>query len=212
MLTLGEGISMALERIRRGWRWAKVALALGAFALAAACTLLVGPYPIVRDWPFGKDVTEVTLELQPNRWLTPPPQTIRLSRTMDGIRFYASSLGEGDLNGRISIKYLGSNSLGRVYGYAIPKSDLPDNMEGRKTPSELRIVRRQAASAFYGMMLIKATSSEAPDRELALRVPACDEVSAEECTYTTSAAVWALLAAKVPEMTFEDMPIYDIRH
>ncbi|AMS29044.1 MAG TPA: hypothetical protein DIU09_04475 [Hyphomonadaceae bacterium] len=212
MLTLGEDFSMALERIRRGWRWARVALALGVFALTAACTLLVGPYPTVRDWPFGKDVTEVTLELQPNRWLTPPPQTIRLSRTLDGIRFYASSLGEGDLTGRISIKYLGSNSLGRVYGYAIPKSDLPDNMEGRKTPSELRMIRHQAASAFYGMLLIKATRSEAPDRKLALRLPACDAVSAEECTYTTSAAVWDLLAAKVPEMTFEDMPIYDIRH
>lgn len=203
---------MALERISRGWRWARVALALCALALTAACTLLVGPYPTVRDWPFGKDVTEVTLELQPREWMFPPPQTIRLSRTMDGIGFYASSLGEGDLNGRISIKYLGSNSLGRVYGYAIPKSDLPDNMEGRKTQSELRIVRHQAASAFYGMILIKATPSEAPDRELALRVSVCDEVAAEDCTYNTSAAVWVLLAAKVPEMTFENMPIYDIKY
>lgn len=203
---------MALERIRRGWRWAKVALAFCAFALTAACTLLVGPYSSTRDWPFGKDVTEVTLELQPLESMFPPPQTIRLSRTMDGIQFLASSRGEGDLNGRISIKYLGSNTLGRVYGYAIPQSDLPDNMEGRKTASELRLGRHQAAAAYYGMMLIKATRSEAPDQELALRVPVCDGASAEECTYDTSAAVWALLATKVPEMTFEDMPIYDIRH
>lgn len=203
---------MALERIRRDWRWVKVALAFCVFALTAACTLLVGPYPSTRDWPFGEDVTEVTLELQPNRWLTPPPQTIRLSRTMDGLQFFASSHGEGDLNGRISMKYLGSNALGRVYGYAIPQSDLPDNMEGRKTASELRLGRRRAASAYYGVMLIKATLSEAPDQELALSVPVCDGASAEECTYDTSAAVWALLAAKVPEMTFADMPIYNIRH
>ncbi|GBF58442.1 hypothetical protein PbB2_02126 [Candidatus Phycosocius bacilliformis] len=203
---------MALERISRDWRWAKLALALCAFALTAACTLLVGPYPTVRDWPFGKDVTEVTLELQPLESLFPPPQTIRLSRTMDGIQFLASSPGEGDLNGRVSIKYLGSNALGRVYGYAIPKSDLPEDTEGHKTKSDLRISQDRAASAYYGMVLIKATRSEAPDQELALRVPVCDGASAEECTYETSAAVWALLAAKVPEMTFKDMPIYVIRH
>ena len=212
MLTLGEGLRMAFGLIRRGWRWARLVLALCALALAAACTLLVGPYPSVRDWPFGSEVSEVTLELQPHQSLFPPPQTIRLSRNMDGLRFYASSLSEGPLSGRIAMKYLGSNSLGRVYGYAIPKTDLPDNTEGRKTKSELRRVRREAASAFYGLILIKAPLSEEPDRELALRLPACDETSAEDCTYDTSAAVWALLAAKVPEMTFEEMPIYDIRH
>jgi hypothetical protein len=212
MLTLGEDLGMAFGLSSRGWRWAGVALVLCTLALTAACTLLVGPYPSDRDWPFGPVVNEVTLELQPLESMFPPPQTIRLSRTVDGIQFYASSLGEGDLKGRISIKYLGSNSLGRVYGYAIPKSDLPDNMEGRKTKSELRRVRREAASAYYGMMLIKATLSEAPALELALRVPVCDGASVENCTYKTSAAVWALLAAKVPEMTFEEMPIYDIRH
>ena len=202
---------MAFGLFSRGWRWARLILALCALSLTVACTLLVGPYPSDRDWPFGPDVTEVTLELQPIESMFPPPQTIRLSRTMDGIQFFASSLGEGNLKGRISVKYLGSNSLGRVYGYAIPKSDLPDNMEGRKTKSELRRVRREAASAFYGLILIKASLSEAPDRELALRLPACDETSAEECTFDTSAAVWALLAAKAPELTFKDMPIYDIR-
>lgn len=212
MLTLGEDLRVAFGLFSRGWRWVRVVLALSALALAAACTLLVGPYPAVRDWPFGPDVTEVRLELQPLESMFPPPQTIRLSRTVDGIQFYASSLGEGDLKGRISIKYLGSNTIGRVYGYAIPKSDLPDNTEGRKTKSELRIARHQAASAYYGMMLIKAVPSKALDRELALRLPACDETSAEDCTFDTSAAVWALLAAKVPEMTSEDMPIYDIRH
>jgi hypothetical protein len=212
MLTLGEGLRMAFGLISRGWRWARLVLALSALALTAACTLLVGPYPSVRDWPFGAEVSEVTLELQPHQSLFPPPQTIRLSRNMDGIRFYASSLSEGPLSGRIAMKYLGSNSLGRVYGYAIPKTDLPDNTEGRKTKSDLYRVRREAASAFYGLILIKAPLSEEPDRELALRLPACDETSAEDCTYDTSAAVWALLAAKVPEMTFEDMAVYDIRH
>ncbi len=203
---------MAFSLSSHGWRWARVVLALSALALAAACTLLEGPYPSDRDWPFGPDVTEVRLELQPVESMFPPPQTIRLSRTVDGIQFYASSLGEGDLKGRISIKILGSNTIGRVYGYAIPKSDLPDNTEGRKTKSELRIARHQAASAYYGMMLINAVPSKALDRELALRVPVCDGASAEDCTYKTSAAVWALLAAKVPEMTSDDMPIYDIRH
>jgi hypothetical protein len=212
MLTLGEGLRMAFGLIHRRWRWARMVLALSALALTAACTLLVGPYPTVRDWPFGAEVSEVTLELQPHQSMFPPPQTIRLSRTIDGLRFYASSLSEGPLSGRLAMKYLGSNSLGRVYGYAIPKTDLPDNTEGRKTKSDLRRVRREAASAFYGLILIKAPLSEEPDRELALRLPACDETSAEDCTYDTSAAVWALLAAKVPEMTFEEMPIYDIRH
>ena len=212
MLTLGEGLRMAFGLISRGWRWARLVLALYALVLAAACTLLVGPYPSVRDWPFGSEVSEVTLELQPHQSLFPPPQTIRLSRNMDGIRFYASALSEGPLSGRIAMKYLGSNSLGRVYGYAIPKTDLPDNTEGRKTKSDLHRVRREAASAFYGLILIKAPLSEEPDIELALRLPACDETSAEDCTYDTSAAVWALLATKVPEMTFEDMAVYDIRH
>jgi hypothetical protein len=201
---------MAFGLFSRGWRWARLALVLCSVALAAACTLLVGPYPSDRDWPFGAEVSEVTLELQPHESLFPPPQTIRLSRNMDGLRFYASSLSEGPLSGRLAMKYLGSNSLGRVYGYAIPKSDLPDNTEGRKTKSDLYRVRREAASAFYGLILIKAPLSEQPDRELALRLPACDETSAEDCTYDTSAAVWTLLAAKVPEMTFEEMPIYDI--
>ncbi len=203
---------MGWERIRRDWRWAKLALALSALAFTVGCTLLVGPYPSTRDWPFGPEVSEVTLELQPLESMFPPPQIIRLSRTLDGIQFFASSLGEGDLNGRISIKYLGSNSLGRVYGYAIPQSDLPDNTEGRKTKSELRIVRNRAASAYYGMMMVKATLSEASDHELAFQEPVCDEVSAEECTYHTSAAIWALLAAKVPEMTLENMAIYTVRH
>ena len=99
-----------------------------------------------------------------------------------------------------------------MYGYAIPKSDLPDDMEGHKTKSDLRISQDRAASAYFGMVLIKWTLGDVPGQELVLQVPVCEGTSAEECTYDTSAAVWALLAAKVPEMTFKDMPMYVIRH
>ncbi|MCA3692359.1 hypothetical protein [Aquidulcibacter sp.] len=203
---------MGLEQICRDWRWAKRALALCALAFTVGCTLLVGPYPSSRDWPFGADVSEVTLELQPDDWLPAPPQTIKIVRTKNGAEFYASSPNEDSFGGALAIKYLGSNPRGDVYGYAIPKSDLPDDIKGRKTKSELRMAQREAASAFFGSVIIARSPDGARAMSLTFGGPFCPENTVEACTYDTSAAVWALLAAKVPEMTFEDVPIYTIRY
>jgi hypothetical protein len=212
MLTLGEDFNMAFGLISRGWRWARVALVLCLVAVATACTLLVGPYSTVRDWPFGSEVNEVTLELQPNNWLPAPPQTIRVEHTKDGAKFYASSPNEDSFGGQLAIKYLGSYPLGEVYGYAVPESNLPEMLRRSKTQSEFRQEERAAASAVFGTVIIARSPDAAHAMSLTFGGPFCPEGSAEDCTYKTSAAVWALLAAKVPEMTSEDMPIYVIRH
>jgi hypothetical protein len=212
MLTLGEDVGMAFGLISYGWRWARVALILCSVALATACTLLVGPYSTVRDWPFGSEVSEVTLELQPNKWLPAPPQTIRVERTKDGAKFYASSPNEDSFGGQLAIKYLGSNPLGDVYGYAVPESNLPEVLRRSKTQSEFRQAERAAASAVFGTVIIARSPNAAHVMSLTFGGPFCPEGTPEECTHDTSAAVWALMAAKVPEMTFEEMPIYDIRH
>lgn len=212
MLTLGEGLRMAYGLFSRGWRWARVALVLCSVALATACTLLEGPYPSDRDWPFGPDVTEVTLELQPNKLLPPPPQTIRVMRTNDGAQFYASSPNEGRFGGQLAIKYLGSNPLGDVYGYAVPESNLPEMLRRSKTQSEFRQAERAAASAVFGTVIIARSPNAAHVMSLTFGGPFCPEGTPVECTHDTSAAVWALMAAKVPEVKFEDMPIYVIRH
>lgn len=212
MLTLGEDVGMAYGLISYGWRWARVALILCLVALATACTLLEGPYPSDRDWPFGPDVNEVTLELQPNKLLPPPPQTIRVMRMKNGAQFYASSPNEDSFGGQLAIKYLGSNPLGDVYGYAVPESNLPEVLRRSKTQSEFRQAERAAASAVFGTVIIARSPNDAHVMSLTFGGPFCPEATPEECTHDTSAAVWALMAAKVPEMTFEEMPIYDIRH
>ncbi len=203
---------MGFERIRRDWRWAKRALALCALAFTASCTLLVGPYPVSRDWPFGADVSEVTLVLQPDDWLPAPPQTIKIVRTKNGAEFYAASPDEDSFGGALAIKHLGSNPRGEVYGYAIPTSDLPDDWEGRKNKSELLMAQRAAASAIFGTVIITRSPDGAHAMSLTFGGPFCPENTVAACTYDTSAAVWALLAAMVPEMTFEDVPIYTIRY
>lgn len=212
MLTLGEDLRMGLNLIGREVRWARVVAALCALAFTVGCTLLVGPYPSARDWPFGAQANEVTLELRPDDWLPAPPQTIRIVRTNNGAEFYASSPNEDSFGGELAIKYLGSNSLGEVYGYAVPESNLPEVLHPPQTRSKFRQAGRAAASAIFGTVIIARSPDGVHAKSLTFGGPFCPEGTVEECTYNTSAAVWALLAAKVPEMTFEVMPIYDIRH
>jgi hypothetical protein len=193
-------------------RWARSLFVLCALALTAACSVLEGPYTSDRDWPFGADVNQVTLIRMKDGTPDPASEKLTLSRSSSGLRWQLEGAGDTTNSGQFSIKFLGVAPLGRVYGYAVPHSDLPvwPEIAGKKIDG----VRGDefAAFAVYGRIILLDQTEAHGRAQLGFAGPLCPKTIEPNCVYDTSAAVWAALAATVPEMTLEDMSIYDIQY
>lgn len=181
---------------------------LCALALTAACSVLEGPYPSDRDWPFGTGVNQVTLIRMKDGTPDPASEKLILSRSSSGLRWQLGGPGDTIDAGQFAIKFLGVASQGRVYGYAVPHSDLPvwPEIAGNKVDG----VRGDEIAAFavYGRIIL-LDQTEAHGRALVgFAGPLCPKTIEPNCVYETSAAVWDVLRAQVPDMRLEDMGIY----
>ncbi|CAN1565467.1 hypothetical protein MCEMIH15_02887 [Caulobacteraceae bacterium] len=201
---------MTFGLISRGWRWARLLLSLCALALTAACMLLEGPYPSDRDWPFGADVSQVTLVQMKEGKPEAASEKLVLARSYTGLRWRLESPGGTADAGQLSIKYLGLAPEGKVYGYAIPHSDLPSWPE--IAANKLDGVRGDefAAFAVFGRIIFSDQMDAQGRALLGFSGPICPKTIEPNCSYDTSAAVWNVLAAQIPVLRFEEMGIYAV--
>ena len=193
-------------------RWGRWLFVLCALALTAACSVVEGPYPSDRDWPFGADVNQVTLIRMKDGKPDLTSEKLILSRSSSGLRWQLEGAGDTTDSDQFAIKFLGVVPKGKVYGYAVPHSDLPvwPEIAGKKIDG----VRGDELAAFavYGRIILLDQTEVHGRARLGFAGPLCPKTIEPNCVYETSAAVWAVLAATVPEMTLEDMSLYVIHY
>lgn len=191
-------------------RWGRSFLVLCALAITASCAVLEGPYPSDRDWPFGAEVNQVTLIRMKDGKPDPASEKVILTRSSSGLFWQLQGLDDTTDAGQFAIHFLGVVPQGRVYGYAVPHSDLPSWPEiARKNVDGVR-GDEFAAFAVYGRIILLDQTEAHGRASLAFAGPFCPKTIEPNCVYKTSAAVWDMLAATVSEMNFEEMSIYDI--
>lgn len=201
---------MTFGLISYGWRCARLLLSLCALALTAACTLLEGPYPSDRDWPFGADVSQVTLTQMKEGKPVSGSEKLVLARSPAGLGWHLEVSGEATDAGRFSIKFLGLAPEGKVYGYAIPHSDLPSWPEIAANKVDGVRGDEFAAFAVFGRLILSDQMDAQGRVLLGFSGPICPKTIEPNCVYETSASIWALLATQIPEMELEDMGIFSV--
>ena len=210
MLTLGEDLRVAFGLSSHGWRWARLLSLLCALALTAACMLLEGPYPSDRDWPFGADVSQVTLTQMKDGKPEAASEKLVLARSSTGLRWRLESPGGTTDAGQLSIKYLGLAPEGKVYGYAIPHSDLPSWPQVADTKVGAVRGDEVAANGIFGYVIVSEERDAQGRAILGFSGPICPKTIEPNCSYDTSTAVWNVLAAQIPVLRFEEMSIYAV--